>query len=474
MREITIPSGVTRLEDFTFDDCTSLVKIAIPTTIVNIGAGVFLDCTNLTEITIPNGVTRLGNTDNASMASWGVFEGCTSLKKISIPETVISIGDSAFQGCTSLKEIRILNKDCTIYNAERTIYNKAIIYGYNNSTAQKYAKKYNRIFQSLGTQPTTYTITYNANGGKNAPSAQKKTKNKTLTLSKTKPTRKGYTFLGWATSKSSTKVSYKPGASFKSDKNITLYAVWQANTYKVAFHKNGGTGSMSTVSCVYDKTFTLKANTFKKKGYTFKGWNTKLDGTGTYSYADKAKVKNVSSVAGKTITLFAQWQPNSYKVAFHKNGGTGSMSTVSCVYDKTFTLKANTFKKKGYTFKGWNTKPDGTGTYSYADKAKVKNVSSVAGKTITLFAQWEPNQYTLHYDGNGATSGSMKDTKNCRYDKSYTLRKNTFKREGYIFVGWAKSAKGTLRYKDAEKVKNISSVNGKTVTLYAVWQEIEP
>lgn len=62
------------------------------------------------------------------------------------------------------------------------------------------------------------------------------------------------------------------------------------------------------------------------------------------------------------------------------------------------------------------------------------------------------NKYTLRYNGNGATSGKMSDTKSCEYNKTYTLRKNTFVKKGYIFMGWAKPPKGALRYKDEEKV----------------------
>ncbi len=483
--EIKVEKGVTNIEAFGY--CPNLETVILPNTLISIGAYAFDGDRSLVNITIPIGVKKIGESafsrcisltkinlpDTMTSIGESAFYQCNGLKSIIIPKNVTSIEDCTFFGCWNLTSIQILNSSCKINDTEDTISETATIYGYENSTAQAYAKKYKRTFKALAGQTNTYMISYNANGGKNAPAAQAKKKGVTLTLSKTKPTRKGYTFVGWATSKSSTKVSYKSGASFKSDKNTTLYAVWQANAYKVAFNKNGGTGSMSTLSCVYDKTFTLKANAFKRKGYTFKGWNTKADGTGTYSYADKEKVKNVSSVAGKTLTLYAQWEPNAYKVAFDKNGGTGSMSTVSCVYDKTFTLKANTFKKKGYTFKGWNTKADGTGTYSYADKAKVKNVSSVAGKTMKLFAQWEPNKYILRYDGNGATSGRMEDTKDCQYDKSYTLRENAFERKGYTFVGWAKSAKGALRYKNTEKVTNISSVDGKVVVLYAVWEKNE-
>lgn len=73
----------------------------------------------------------------------------------------------------------------------------------------------------------TFTITYNANGGTGIPSPQTKESGKALTLSSTKPTRLGYTFLGWATSASASNAQYNAGSSFTVDANTTLYAVWR-------------------------------------------------------------------------------------------------------------------------------------------------------------------------------------------------------------------------------------------------------
>ena len=78
-----------------------------------------------------------------------------------------------------------------------------------------------------------YKVTYNANGGSGAPSSQTKFFKNALTLSSNKPTRAGCTFLGWATSATATTASYQPGAQYTSDKAITLYAVWKANTVGV-------------------------------------------------------------------------------------------------------------------------------------------------------------------------------------------------------------------------------------------------
>ncbi len=98
----------------------------------------------------------------------------------------------------------------------------------------------------------TFTITYNANGGSGAPASQIKTSGKALTLSSTKPTRQGYTFLGWATSSGASSAQYNPGSSFTTDANTTLYAVWRKDAVStgaqiVVGNVTGRSGSIISV-----------------------------------------------------------------------------------------------------------------------------------------------------------------------------------------------------------------------------------
>ena len=173
----------------------------------------------------------------------------------------------------------------------------------------------------------------------------------------------------------------------KGDVTISIYVDWKANAYTVKYNGNGNTGgSTAGSSHTYDTAKGLTANGYTRTGYTFKNWNTKADGSGT-SYADKASVKNLSSSNGATVTLYAQWTANKYTVTYNANGGTGTMANQELTYDKAAPLNANTFKRTGYRFNGWNTKADGTGT-SYADKASVKNLTANSGGTVTLYAKW--------------------------------------------------------------------------------------
>lgn len=152
------------------------------------------------------------------------------------------------------------------------------------------------------TAKTSYKVTYNANGGSGAPSAQTKWYGTNLTLSSTKPTRTGYTFKGWGTSSTATSVSYNAGGSYSSNANITLYAIWTANTYTVTFKPNGGTGGPSTQTKTHGVNLTLSTSKPTRTNYTFKGWGISASAT-TVSYASGG-----SYTDNKSITLYAIWE----------------------------------------------------------------------------------------------------------------------------------------------------------------------
>jgi uncharacterized repeat protein (TIGR02543 family)/LPXTG-motif cell wall-anchored protein/prepilin-type processing-associated H-X9-DG protein len=93
----------------------------------------------------------------------------------------------------------------------------------------------------------------------------------------------------------------------------------EANEYKIVFNANGGTGAMDDQAMTYDVRANLSANAFTRTGYTFSGWNTAADGSGT-SYVDGNSVVNLTTVHNGTVTLYAQWTPNAdtkYTVEFY-------------------------------------------------------------------------------------------------------------------------------------------------------------
>ena len=166
----------------------------------------------------------------------------------------------------------------------------------------------------------------------------------------TEPARTGYTFQGWSTEESSG-TTYQADSIIPANENVlTLYTIWTANT--VEFHANGGDGSISNQAFTYDVSQTLTANTFTRTGYTFAGWNTAADGSGT-AYSDGQEVSNLTAVSGGTVTLYAQWTANTYTVTVETSGnGTATASPASATMGTEITLTAT--PRSGCHFVRWD------------------------------------------------------------------------------------------------------------------------
>ncbi len=140
LTNVVIPNSVTRIGICSFCECTSLTSVVIPNSVTSVEDSAFIGCINLASIDIPNSVTSIKKF---------AFYDCTSLTSVKIPNGVTSIEDYAFDSCKRLEKITVNNRNCTIYDSEITISDTATIYGYTGSTAEAYAKKYNRKFIPL-------------------------------------------------------------------------------------------------------------------------------------------------------------------------------------------------------------------------------------------------------------------------------------------------------------------------------------
>ena len=149
---------------------------------------------------------------------------------------------------------------------------------------------------------TTYKVSYNGKGGTGVPGTQTKTHGRSLTLSSVKPSRSGYTFLGWTNSSTSSTVMYNPGGSYTVNEDITLFAVWKANTYSVSYNANGGYGSPSSQTKTHGHNLTLTDSIPTKTNYIFVGWGTSPSST-SVSYSPGQVYTNNSS-----IILYAIWK----------------------------------------------------------------------------------------------------------------------------------------------------------------------
>ncbi|MBQ6708557.1 MAG: InlB B-repeat-containing protein, partial [Clostridia bacterium] len=163
-------------------------------------------------------------------------------------------------------------------------------------------------------------------------------------------------------------------------------------------------------------------------------------------------------------TLYARWTGNTYTIKFNGNGNTGgSTAQMSMTYGTAKELTANGFTKTGYTFNGWNTVADGTGD-SYTDKQSVNNLTATDGATVTLYAQWTANTYTVTFDANGGTCDTESIT--VAYQTPYG-ELPTATKTGYIFTGWYASTTSTTQILPTTKFTKTSDQ-----ILYAKWTPI--
>ena len=168
LEKINFPKGIAKINDWSFAFCEKLSgSLTIPSTVSSIGDCAFWSCQGFTSINIQKGATYIGGsafkfcmsvTDVSIPDSVKVIEGCAfsenrKLENIVIPASVELIGQGCFRYDYSLEYAKILNPNCEIYDDDDTFPAWTVIYGYENSTAQDYAKKYDRKFVSLGKSP---------------------------------------------------------------------------------------------------------------------------------------------------------------------------------------------------------------------------------------------------------------------------------------------------------------------------------
>lgn len=326
-----------------------------------------------------------------------------------------------------------------------------------------------------------YTVSFNSNGGTEVAPLKDILHGSQIDVPET-PQKAGYRFIGWYKDRNFAEDSlYRFGAQ-AIESNLTLYAKWEPITYKANFYIEKG-NLYQTQTVAYNAAPTLPEEP-TKVGHTFKGW---------FSDAECTQVFDFSAILTADCNIYAKWSPNTYTVTFEPNGGsevaqqtvaygekvkrpatvkegatlagwytdaacatlfdfsqdvvTGNMTlyakwtanpvTVSfdCMggepVDDRTTEQGSALGnmmpvpvRLGYTFAGWYTEQTG-GTRFYATDA-------VAG-SITLYARWTANTYTVTFDGNGGTPSTAALT--CVYGNAYGDLPDA-SRTGYTFAGW--------------------------------------
>ena len=241
------------------------------------------------------------------------------------------------------------------------------------------------------------------------------------------------------------------------DANSGLPYLRTPQEYKINYVTNGGT-LPKYADDRYMTGFAHGLSAASKSGYILEGW-----------YRDKALTQKVTMIGAKDtgdVTLYAKWSP-AYSVKFAANGGKGSMPHQLIARDNTVKLSANAFKKTGYLFTGWAKSKNGKVVYK--NKQSVKNLAG-KGKTVTLYAQWKPITYQVEFCWAKSADFHVygMNRQHFTYNQSKKLRKCTIRGpKGKKFKGWALTPNGPVKYKDGQKVKNLTAQNKKVVVLYA-------
>ena len=310
--------------------------------------------------------------------------------------------------------------------------------------------------------PISYTISFDPNGGAAFSGQGPYLSTNEVSLLEYTGTREGYHFAGWTNEYVTTAIDHNT-APFtgiemfglgNADTNIVLHAAWTANVYTVTFGyakdaAGGWTNAVQYVRYGENAVPPSKETVDVWLGWHFTGWN------GTYTAVTAPQ------------EVEALYAPNVYTVAYDPNcaDASGEMANNSFTYGESGALSENQFSRAGYTFGGWNTKPDGSGS-SYRDGATVRDLTGVNHATVTLYAQWLPIPYTIAFDGGEDAVGEMPPT-NVLYGQEVTLPTNCFVRQGWTFGGW--DCGNGVVVPDGATVSNLTATADATNTLVAVW-----
>lgn len=233
------------------------------------------------------------------------------------------------------------------------------------------------VFQDIDVDARpSYAVSYNANGGSGAPSAQTKWHAETLALSTTIPTRTNYVFKGWNTKADGTGTAYASGASYTANAAVTLYAQWYP-PYTISYNANGGSGAPSAQTKIHNTTLTLAATKPTRTNYVFWHWNTGSTNGGT-SYSPGA-----SYTANAAATLYAIWNP---LITYNANGDSvgGMPVNQTKTYGSAIALSSNVPTRTGYAFDGWYTNASGTGTKYEPGQS----IAAGSNSSLALYAKW--------------------------------------------------------------------------------------
>lgn len=319
----------------------------------------------------------------------------------------------------------------------------------------------------------TYNITYHLGGGINAEDNPTEFNERTLPLTLKAPTRDGFTFGGWYQNPAYSG-NQMTTIDAGTEKNVSLWAKWNAIEYSVSYVLNGGTNSDQNVAKYSILDTPVKLYNPTRDGYLFEGWFASSDFSGErMTYLSKDNLGDV--------TLHAKWSL-AYTITYNTNGGFNDGRNPSVFTENTETFTLFGAEKVNYSFLGWFDNEELTGT-------PVTQIAKGTKNNIVLWAKWSSTQITVTFNPNGGGVSPL--TKVVKKGGIYGEMPTPTK-AGYTFNGWVgknlfdKTAtaykKGPyLRGSDGEEVSygaysiyQIQVPAGATLTITNSGQSIAP
>ena len=214
-----------------------------------------------------------------------------------------------------------------------------------------------------------------------------------------------------------------------------LYALWNANTYTVAYDANGGSGTMASSSHTYDTASVLTPGGFTREGWAFLGWNTDKTAAdaGTVQFANGASVQNLTAVNNGSVTLYAVWKQQTGQVFFNYNGGSGTPESRSFTVGEAYGTLPEPNARTGYTFGGWFAEP------ALSTTVTAETLAPATADTHTLYAKWTAKEYTVVINTDGGTLNAESSPFNggkATFGQSYAFGDFAATKSGYDFLGW--------------------------------------
>jgi uncharacterized repeat protein (TIGR02543 family) len=228
----------------------------------------------------------------------------------------------------------------------------------------------------------------------------------------------------------------------------------------LTYNAQGGSGAPGNQTGNAASNVTVSSTVPTRAGYTFTGWDTIANGSGT-DYAGGATYTLPNS---GTDTLYAQWQINTVTLTYNAQGGSGAPGNQTGNAASNVTVSSTVPTRTGYTFTGWDTVANGSGT-DYAGGATYTLPNS---GTDTLYAQWQINTVTLTYNAQGGSGAPGNQTGNAA--SNVTVSSTVPTRTGHTFAGWDTAANGSGT--DYAGGATYTLPNSGTATLYARWTPI--